>query len=411
MLKKVSLTNTITGKTFSTLVDVETDDKALIGSGKAPNETAEVSSITGLDEKIQRATSPKPNLSDRASFFNGLAKCLTRNIGIIKSIQLQAGRVRSPRYKGIIAEVCHDLSAGEKFSDAMAKHPDAFPPEITALLKAGEEAGQLPQVCERIANNQQKAARIFKKLKSGMIYPAIVLVLSVGVIITMSFTLVPAMVKLYGSLDTELPSATKILMVVSDTLIKQPYLVALPIIGLVLLFKKWGKIAATRTAQKIFMKLPVVGKIVSKSAAAVSFRCLAMLIDANVRLNSALAITAEGSKHFYYKEFFTRVRQHVSEGRSMAESFLMESHWLGNDGRLICGLMEIAGETGAGTEMLNEIAEDYEDELDTIASQIDKILEPVTIVMLGAMVGFLIYAIYAPVFSLGDAILPKKGGG
>ncbi len=409
MLKKVALTNTTTGRSFSTIVDADTDDKALMGSGKAANETAEVSSITGLDERIQRITSPKANLSDRAAFFNGLAKCLTRNIGIIKSIQLQAGRVRSPRYRGIIANVCHDLSAGEKFSDAMAKHTDAFPPEVTALLKAGEEAGQLPQVCERIANNQQKAARIFKKLKSGMIYPVIVLVLSVGVIITMSFTLVPAMVKLYGSLNTELPTATKVLMLVSDILMKRPYLVAVPIFGLFMLFKNWGKIASTRVMQKLFLKLPVVSKIVSKSAAAVSFRCLAMLIDANVRLSSALAITAESAKHYYYREFFTRVRGHVNEGRSMAESFLMESHWLGDDGRLICGLMEIAGETGAGTEMLNEIAEDYEEELDTIANQIDKILEPITIVMLGAMVGFLIYAIYAPVFSLGDAILPKKG--
>jgi type II secretory pathway component PulF len=87
----------------------------------------------------------------------------------------------------------------------------------------------------------------------------------------------------------------------------------------------------------------------------------------------------------------------------------MECHWLGFDGRNLSGLIELASETGTGTEMLNEIAADYEDELDGIASQIDKILEPITIIFLGIIVGFLIYAIYGPIFSIGDAILPQKG--
>lgn len=87
---------------------------------------------------------------------------------------------------------------------------------------------------------------------------------------------------------------------------------------------------------------------------------------------------------------------------------MVESHWLGDDGRSICGIMEVAGETGSGTEPLNEIADDYEEELDVIANQIDKVLEPITIVIMGVMVGFLVYAIYGPIFSLGDTLLPKK---
>ena len=91
----------------------------------------------------------------------------------------------------------------------------------------------------------------------------------------------------------------------------------------------------------------------------------------------------------------------------MPDAFLIESQWLGDDGRLICGLMEVGAETGAGTDLLNEIADDYEEELDSIANQIDKLIEPFTIVILGTLIGGLIYAIYAPVFSLGDALLKK----
>jgi type IV pilus assembly protein PilC len=158
--------------------------------------------------------------------------------------------------------------------------------------------------------------------------------------------------------------------------------------------------------QDISIRLPVIGNLVRKSASAVGFRTLAMLVDSNVRLTSALDITSRASWHYFYKEFFARLRDHITVGRTLHESFLMESHWLGADGRNVCGLIELGSETGTGTEMLTEIADDYEEELDNLANQMDKLIEPVTMVILGGMVGFLIYAIYGPIFSLGETILP-----
>ncbi|RBP37384.1 protein transport protein HofC/type IV pilus assembly protein PilC [Roseimicrobium gellanilyticum] len=409
MLKKVLITNVHTGSKHEAFVDTDTHEKAIIGSGLGSNETANIEDITGVDETVHRLTLPKENLDDRVLFFNGLARCLERNISIIKSLQLQANRVRSPKYRGVIAELVYDLSIGEKFSAAIEKHPDVFPKELLSLIVAGEEAGQLATVCRRIGGAQKKTARILKKLKAGMIYPAIVLALGVGVIVVMSYTLVPAMQKLYTEMNVPLATGTKILLAISDTLLHQPWTVLLPVLGLYFFFKNWGKISSTKMAQSFFLKLPVVGKLIRKSASAVSFRCLAMLLEANVRLSSALQITAEATWHWQYREFFDRLASHINVGRTMHEAFLIESHWLGPDGRSICGLIELASETGAGTEMLNEIADDYEDELDTMANQIDKILEPLTIMLLGCLVGFLVYAIYAPIFSLGDAILPKKG--
>ncbi|MCB1091310.1 MAG: type II secretion system F family protein, partial [Verrucomicrobiae bacterium] len=268
-------------------------------------------------------------------------------------------------------------------------------------------AGRLPEIFRRIANSQKKTSRILKKLKSGMIYPGIVISLAIGVIITMSFTLVPAMSKLYASLNSDLPAPTKALMAVSDILIKQPWMAALPVLGLFLLFKNFGKITAIPKVQIALAHSPIIGNIVRKSASAVGFRTLALLIEANVRLTTALEITRDTSWHIYYKTFFDKVKNHILNGLTLPDAFLIESHLLGNDGRLICGLMEVAAETGAGTELLNEIAEDYEDELDGIANQIDKLIEPFTIVILGGMVGGLIYSIYAPVFSLGDALFKK----
>lgn len=411
MLKKVVLTNVNSGRSQEIIVDTDDDAKALVGSGKASNEVAKITSITGADEKIYRLSVKKPTLEDRVNLFGGVARCLERNISTIKSFELQANRVKSPRYKGTIADIAAQISQGEKVSDAMAKHNDLFGEAMLALIRAGEEAGQLPEVCKRIAKGQKKTLKILKKLKSGMIYPCIVLCIGVGVIITMSMTLVPSLKGLYGQFNSELPGATKAMMALSEILLKQPWFIAIPILGLMMLFKNWGKICAIPWVQRFWLKLPTVGNIVRKSSAAVSFRTLAMLIESNVRVSTALRITGESAPNVTHREFFTAVQGHIEEGLQLHESFLLQSHRLGSDGRAISGLMQLSSETGSSTDMLEEIADDYEEELDNIGNQIDKILEPITIIVLGVMVGFLIYAIYSPIFNLGKVILPqsKKG--
>ncbi len=409
MLKKVKVTNVNTGRTSITLVDTDSHEKALIGSGVASNETAAIEDIVGVDETIHRLTTSKGGVDDRAQLFSGLGRCLERNISVTKSLALQVNRMQSARYKGVIAELISAIGTGEKLSDCMAKRPDVFPDDILSLIIAGEEAGQLPRVCKRIGAAQKKSSKIIKKLKNGMIYPAVVIVLAVGVIIAMSFTLVPAMSKLFESFGQDLPLGTKMLIWLSKLLMEQPYMAAAPFFGLYVLFQNFGKITAIPAVQDLILKLPIVGNLTRKSAAAISFRTMAMLVDSNVRLSSALEITARASWHHHYREFFSRLRDHIAVGRNLHEGFLMESHWLGPDARSICGMIELAAETGTGTEMLSEIADDYEEELDNLAGQMDKIIEPLTMMILGVLVGFLIYAIYGPIFSLGDVVLGKKG--
>ena len=410
MLKKVLLTNVNSGRSQEIVVDTDDDAKAIVGSGKASNEVAKITSITGADERIYRMSVKKPSLDDRVNLFAGVARCLERNISTIKSFELQANRVKSPRYKGVIADIAAQISQGEKVSDAMGKSGDLFGEAMLALIRAGEEAGRLPEVCARIAKGQKKTLKIIKKLKSGMIYPAIVVVIGVGVIITMSMTLVPSLKGLYGQFNADLPGATKAMMALSEILLGQPYLVAVPVIGLVMLFKNWGKICAIPGVQRFWLKLPTVGNIIRKGSAAVSFRTLAMLIESNVRVSTALRITGDSAPNVTHREFFSEVTKHIEEGLSLHESFLLESHRLGADGRSISGLMQLSSETGSSTDMLEEIADDYEEELDNIGNQIDKILEPITIICLGVMVGFLIYAIYSPIFNLSKVILPQAKG-
>ena len=408
MLKKVKITNVHTGKSSEALVETDTDDKAVIGAGVSSAETSTITTITGVDEKLHRLTSPKPGTDDRAAFFAGLARCLERNISITKALNLQTNRVKSAVYKGMIAELVHGISVGDKLSDTMAKFPKLFPEDMLSLIIAGEEAGQLAKVCRRIAVAAKKSSKVIKKLKGALIYPAVVIVLGVIVVIVMSFTLVPAMANLFKSFKTELPAATKILIALSELFMKRPYMAIAPFVGLYFFFANWGRISSIRSVQDFFLKVPAIGNLVRKSAAATGFRTLSMLTESNVRLTSALDITSQASWHYHYKELFLRLRDHIGVGRTLHEAFLMEAHWMGPDSRNLCGLIELASETGSGTEMLAEIADDYEEELDNLAAGLDKMIEPLTMLILGIMVGFLIYAIYGPMFSLGDVILKMK---
>jgi len=227
------------------------------------------------------------------------------------------------------------------------------------------------------------------------------------VVIIMSFTLVPAISKLYSSMNATLPLATRMMMGFSDLLIGQPYLAVVPVIAVVVFLKQWSKIYRIPQVQLFISRIPSVGNLVRKTAAMVSFRVLALLLQANVRVVTALEIAGKSANHLEFESFFLAVRDHIQDGLSMPESFLMEAHRLGADGRTVAAAVQMAGETGGTNEVLDEIATDYEEELDLMANQIDKILEPIVLVMLGTIVGGIIYAIYGPIFSLSKVILPE----
>ena len=407
MLKKVRLTNIYNGKKSEVIVDADDDAKAIFGAGKTPNETAEVTDITGADEFINRVSQKKPSLEESASFFYGMARCLQRNISINKGLELMAGRLQSPRFRGAVAEISRSILAGEKMSDAFAEHPDLFSEDVLALISAGEESGQIDAVFEQITSGRSKSLRILRKLRAGMIYPVIVVVLAIVVILVMSFTLVPSMSKLYASMNVALPLITRIMVGFSNMLLHQPYFAALPLVGIFLLVKNWSKIYAIPQVQIFFSRIPSIGGLITKTAAMVSFRILALLLQANVRVVTALEIAAKSANHVEFEQFYLAVRDHIADGLSIPESFLMECHRLGADGRGIASVVQMAGETGGINEVLDQIASDYEEQLDLMSAQIDKLLEPFILIILGSLVGAIIYGIYGPIFGLSKVLLPQ----
>ncbi len=407
MLKKVRLTNIYNGKTSEVIVDTDEDSKAVFGAGKTPNETAEVTDIAGADEFVNRVSQKKPSLEESANFFNGMARCLRRNISINKALELMTGRLKSPRYRGAVAEISRSIMAGEKMSDAFAEHPDLFTEDVLALIHAGEESGQIDMVFEQITSGRAKSLRILRKLRAGMIYPVIVIVLAVVVILVMSFTLVPSMSKLYASMNVSLPLITRIMVGFSNMLLHQPYFAALPLVGLFLLFKNWSKIYRIPRVQIALSRIPSIGQLITKTSAMVSFRILALLLQANVRVVTALEIAAKSANHVEFEDFYLRVRDHITDGLSIPESFLMECHALGEDGRGIASVVQMAGETGGINEVLDQIATDYEEQLDLMSAQIDKLLEPFILIILGSLVGAIIYGIYGPIFGLSKVLLPQ----
>jgi type II secretory pathway component PulF len=348
------------------------------------------------------------SLEEAVTLFSGLARCLDRNISLNKSLELVAGRLKTPAYRGAVADINASIMSGETMGEAFAQHPELFSEDSLALIRAGEESGEINQIFRQITSGRAKSLRILRKLRAGMIYPVIVLFLAVGVVIVMSYTIVPSMSKLYASMNVDLPLATRALTMFSSTLITHPYVALVPIIAIIALTRNWSKIYRVPNIQLFFSRIPTVGTLIKKTAAMVSFRVLALLLQANVRVAAALEIAARSANHVTFEGFFLAVRNHIQDGLSMPESFLMESHRLGEDGRNIAALVQMASETGSMNEVLDELATDYEEELDLMSSQIDKLLEPFVLVILGAVVGLIIYAIYGPIFGLSKVLLPQN---
>ena len=188
MLKKVKLTNIYNDKSSEVIVDTDSDGKAIFGAGKAPNETAEVTDISGADEAIHRLSMKGASMEEAVTLFSGLARCLDRNISLNKSLELVAGRLKTPVYRGAVADINASIMSGETMGDAFAEHPELFSEDAIALIRAGEESGEINRVFRQITSGREKSLRILRKLRAGLIYPVIVLMLAVGVVIGAAVT-------------------------------------------------------------------------------------------------------------------------------------------------------------------------------------------------------------------------------
>jgi type IV pilus assembly protein PilC len=353
-------------------------------------------------KEIKLPGADKVKLPDIAVMTRQLATMVSSGMTILKALYVLEAQTESKPLADTLVKVRKDVEAGLPLSDALERHPKVFNQLFVAMTRAGETGGMLESALLRVADQIESEDSLRRQVKSAMVYPAVIMSFAAIVLIALMVFLVPVFEKIFNDFGGELPLITKITVMVSDFLTARWYIGIAGAVALVVAFKKWK--ASDRGHKQwdtIRLKFPFqIGKIVQKVALARWSRTLSALTTAGVPLLQALDITGKTAGNWVIEKAMGDVIENVKRGGTIAAPLkdaaifpTMVTHMIG-----------VGEETGALDTMLSKVADFYEDQVEAAVKSLTSILEPLMIVIVGAIVGFIIIAMYMPMFKVYDQI-------
>src|SRR5690606_15334901 len=316
-----------------------------------------------------------------------------------RSLQILEQQQKPGLLKAIIGAVADDVEGGGSLSESMSRHPKAFDKLYVNMIAAGEAGGVLDIILARLADFMEKAARLKKKVIGAMIYPAVVITIAVGIVSMIMIFVIPKFEQIFLDFKTELPGVTKLLLAISRWFANDygwAYIICAPVIIMLLVrlakLSEGGKYAV----DAIKLKIPILGGILSKTAIARFTRTLGTLISAGVPILDAINITKETCGNEVYSRALAKVHDAIREGESMADPLRATKVC----DAIVVNMIDVGEETGDLDKMLMKIADNYDSDVDVMVGSLISILEPVMVVILGVIVGFIVIALFAPMVSL-----------
>jgi type IV pilus assembly protein PilC len=332
-----------------------------------------------------------------------LSTMVSSGMTILRALYVLETQTEAEALAAVIVDVRKDVEAGLALSDALERHPKTFGPIYVAMVRAGETGGVLENALLRVADQLEKDASLRRQIKSAMVYPTVVLVFAVAVLLGLVTFIVPVFVGVFKTFGGELPAMTKFTVGLSN--IVKSYvglLLAAGVVGAVIGFRKWRRSAAGRPIWDAFrLHVPLkIGDIVQKVALARWSRTLSALVSAGVPLLAALDITSKTAGNHVVEKAMADVVESVKAGGTIAEPLRHAAVFPG----MVAQMVAVGEETGSLDTMLSKIADFYEDQVDAAVKALTSILEPVMIVVIGAIVGFIVISMYLPLFKVYDQI-------
>jgi type IV pilus assembly protein PilC len=355
----------------------------------------EISEGAGLAQTTIGGKKVKPK--SLQIFSRQFATMIEAGLNVVSALVILEDQTDDQALAAIIVELRKDVEGGLLLSEAMAKHPKVFSRLYVSMVEAGEAAGILDIVLDRVAFQIEKQEAIRRKVKSAMVYPTMVLIFATLVLIGMLMFLVPVFVKIFAQLNGQLPTLTAYVVKVSNLLRHRPYIVLL-IPGGVFGFMRWKKTEPGRQRWDTFkLKVPMrIGDTVLKVTMARFSRTLSTLVAAGVDIIKALEITGQTAGNWVIEEALAGVRQRVHEGVPIAQPLVENDIFP----PMVAQMVKIGEETGELEKMLSKIADFYEDEVDAAVSSLTSIVEPIMMIGVGIMVGIIIISMYLPMFKM-----------
>jgi type IV pilus assembly protein PilC len=330
-------------------------------------------------------------------FSRQFATMIEAGLNIVGALVILEDQTSDEALATIVHDLRRDVEGGLLLSEAMARHPKVFTRLYVSMVEAGEAAGILDIVLDRVAFQIEKQEAIRRRIKGAMVYPTMVLIFATLVLVGMLMFLVPVFVKIFGQLGGQLPTLTQYVVTVSNLLKNKPYV--LLIIPLTLwAFFRWKKTEHGRQNwDKFKLKLPMkIGDVVLKVSMARFSRTLSTLVAAGVDIIKALEITGQTSGNWVIEDALASVRARVHEGVPIAQPLVENEIFPPMVGQMV----KIGEETGELEKMLAKIADFYEDEVDASVASLTSIVEPIMMLGVGVMVGIVIISMYLPMFKM-----------
>jgi type IV pilus assembly protein PilC len=342
------------------------------------------------------------NEKDITFFTRQLATMLKAGVPLLQAFEIVARGQKNARFARLMMDIKGRVEAGSSLSQAFREHPKHFDALYCNLVNAGETAGMLDGILDRLATYKEKILAIKSKIKSALFYPISVIVVAIVVIWVIMVWVIPAFKQVFTSFGANLPAPTLIVMGISDFFVSYWWLMAAIIAGLITTFFTLRRRSETfRFAiDRLSLKIPVIGPILEKATIARWTRTLATMFAAGVPLVESLDAVAGASGNAVFIAGTRKIQTDVSTGTSLTNAM----HNTGIFPSMVTQMTQIGEESGSLDGMLSKVADFYEREVDDAVAALSSLLEPIIIVFLGVVIGGLVVAMYLPIFKLGQVV-------
>ncbi|MCA9839995.1 MAG: type II secretion system F family protein [Trueperaceae bacterium] len=340
----------------------------------------------------------KPNGRDISLFSRQFATVINAGLPVVQSLTILQRQAEKEGLKDILKQVRENVETGLPLSEALAKFPSAFNQLYVYLCRAGEVSGNLDGILERIASYQEKQQALKGKIKTALTYPTVVLAIALGVTWFLLTGIVPQFAGILDQLGGDLPVITKVLISISDFLKYQWYMLAIIIGGLVggIMFAYRTK-KGRHTIDGLMLKAPVIGNLIQKTSIASFSSTFGLLLKSGVNIIESIDITKGTSGNVIVEEVLNDAKQAVQRGEQISSTLMKHPNVFPP---LVSSMVAIGEETGAVDSMLEKVSHFYEREVDEAVDGLTAALEPMLIVFLGTVVGFIVAGMFLPMFSI-----------
>ena len=340
---------------------------------------------------------------DIAVFSRQLATMMKAGVPMVQAFDIVGQGHSNPSMAKLIMEVKADIEAGGTLASALSQHPAYFDDLFVSLVDAGEQSGALETLLEKVATYKEKSEALKNKIKKAMTYPISVLVVAVVVSAILLIFVVPTFAEMFEGFGAELPAFTQFVVGLSDTLVNNVWTFIAVIGGAVYGFKqaKLRSQAFREYLDKLALKLPAIGVLTTNAAIARFARTLATMFAAGVPLVEAMVSVAGAAGNSVYQKAIMQVRDDIASGTTLQASLAQNQALFPN---MLIQMVGIGEESGALDEMLDKVAEYYEEAVDDAVDNLTAMLEPLIMSFLAVVIGGLVIAMYLPIFKMGEVV-------